>query len=199
MGKFVAFVLAASFATSFGSFGPFDTSAQAAGPLRVDLASLTGFSASQKEKVAQAADIMDRVLNSEEFHQAVLNHEFAGKKQFASVPAGTTNEQVYQQIMAGRETYTDIEDSVATLSLVLYKPPFWKKWSVVGYTYPGNYPIHTNKYYFNKFSAAQVAGNLTHEWLHKIGFDHDFSRTAQRPFSVPYALGELVIQLAQSL
>jgi hypothetical protein len=175
------------------------TAAWAQGPLRIDLASLKGFSSSQADKAHQAADLMEQVLNSEEFHQAVLNHEYDGKKQFASVPAGTTNEQVYAKIMAGRETYTAVEDAVATLSLILYKPPFWKKWSVVGYTYPGNYPIHTNKYYFNSFTPAQVAGNLTHEWLHKIGFDHDFNRTARRPHSVPYAIGELVIQLAKQL
>jgi hypothetical protein len=142
---------------------------------------------------------MERILNSEEFHQAVINHEFDGKKQFASVPAGTTNEQVYEQIMAGRETYTPSADSVANLELVLYTPPFWKKWSVVGYGYPGQPEIYTNKYYFNSFTVAQVAGNLTHEWCHKIGFDHDYNRTSQRPASVPYAIGEIIISLAQTM
>jgi hypothetical protein len=169
------------------------------GALRVDLASTKGFSSSQKEKLNQAADLMERVMNSEEFHQAVLNHEFNGQKGFANVPAGMTNERVYQKIMAGRETYNETEDSVATLSVVLYKPAFYKKWNVVGYTYPGNYPIYTNKYYFNTFTAAQIAGNLTHEWLHKIGFEHDFNRTAQRPDSIPYAIGEIVIFLAKTL
>jgi len=38
-----------------------------------------------------------------------------------------------------------------------------------------------------------VAGNLAHEWTHKIGFDH---KSAAEHDSAPYAIGYIVDELA---
>jgi hypothetical protein len=162
--------------------------------LRVSLDVLNGFSGADTAKIKQAADIVERVLNSEQFHQAVVNFTYEGEPQFVQ-NNGLSNEQIYQTLMAGRETYNGVDDHVANLDLNLYTPPFYKKWSVVGYGYPGQPEIFMNWYYFDSFSIAEVAGNVAHEWCHKLGFDHDYKRTARRPYSVPYGIGGLVQQL----
>ena len=178
-----------------------------AGPLRVSLDKLSGFSSTSNEKVAQAAQVMERVMNSEEFRQKVLAFQYNGQAQFSNndltrndgtVESNLTNEQIYQAIMDGAEQLkgqTAVDDHVANLDLVLYTPPWYKKWSVVGYGNPGQPEIFMNSYYFNSFTLADIAGNMAHEWCHKIGFDHDFNRTSRRPYSVPYAIGDLVVKL----
>jgi hypothetical protein len=56
-----------------------------------------------------------------------------------------------------------------------------------------------NTKYFYVYTPYQVAGNLTHEWLHKLGFDHDVASTPARPYSVPYAVGYILRDLASDL
>lgn len=162
--------------------------------LRVNLASLTGFSASQREKVKAAAAIVERVLNSAEFRERVLNFRYNGQNKFVSTDL--TPAEVYAKIQAAQEYFIQSADGVAQMCLNLYTPPFYKKWSVVGYTYPNDPHVYMNSYYFNSYAPKDVAANMTHEWLHKIGFDHDFNANAARPYSVPYALGSLVAELA---
>ena len=165
--------------------------------LRVDISHMSGFYGASIEKVNQAADVVEQVLNSTEFQQAVYNHTYNGQKTFANND-NETNPQIYERILKGHETYSSTDDHVAQLDLDLYTPAWYKKWTVVGYGIAGQPEIYMNSYYFNSFSVAEVAGNIAHEWMHKIGFDHDYKRTAQRPYSVPYAVGDIVIQLAKT-
>ena len=62
---------------------------------------------------------------------------------------------------------------------------------------PDTSVITSNRRFFDNFTPAEIAGNLAHEWMHKIGFDHDFNSTSRRPYSVPYAVGDLVESLAE--
>ncbi|MGK5084343.1 hypothetical protein WDW37_13685 [Bdellovibrionota bacterium FG-1] len=163
--------------------------------LKIDLAHLSGFSTVENAKLKQSIELIDQVFNSQEFHQKVLDFTFNGKPQFAN-NNNLTNEQVYEQIMKGHETYSAADDHVAQLDLNLYNPPWYKKKSVIGYGYAGHPEIYMNHYWFQRFTVQEVAGNIAHEWMHKLGFDHDFNRTAQRPYSVPYAVGNIMIELS---
>jgi hypothetical protein len=180
--------------------------AHAAPGLPISLDALNGFSDASEAKVRQAAQALGSVLGSDEFRNAVLSFAYDGKAQFANndladaqgntVATGLSNEQVYDTLLASRETYLGNTDSEVHLDLTLYTPPFYKKWGVVGYGYPGQPQIFMNWFWFDAFSVAQVAGNLAHEWTHKLGFDHDYKATARRPYSVPYGVGCIVEQLA---
>ncbi len=164
------------------------------GPLKVNFQRLAGFSAAEKNKLAQAAGVLERVLNSVEFRDAVLSHRFQGKEGYAD-SGGMTNPQIYQAILSGKESFDQTADGEADFNLDL-RNFSWFQRNVVGYTTESSDTVTLNRRFFSSYTPAEVASNLCHEWLHKLGFEHDFKSTARRPHSVPYAIGDLVETLA---
>jgi hypothetical protein len=173
--------------------------------LEVVFDALSGFTPANQSKLDQAAELLLGVLSSEDFRRAILGFTYGGREQFSSnalsdnsgevVERDLSNPRVYEALMESRQTYLDNTDRRIHLDLALYSPPWYKKWSVVGYTYPGKPRIYLNRNYFNSYTIAEIAANLAHEWTHKLGFDHDFDRTARRPYSVPYGVGCVVEKL----
>lgn len=148
------------------------------------------FSKRQRQKILAALVKLKKAINSDAFRKRVLAHRFAGKQTYAN-NNGLTNQQIYNKIMAGAEKYFPKKDYEMDLDVTMY----YEDTSVIGYTYPNTTRIWVNSKFFNKFSHSSIAGNLTHEWLHKIGFGHDFEATARRPYSVPYAVGNILRSL----
>ncbi|HLW57741.1 MAG TPA: hypothetical protein VKY27_10170 [Bacteriovoracaceae bacterium] len=153
--------------------------------------SLTNFSVSQEEKVLRAIEMIKKIIRTKEFKERVYNFTYNGKRQFVD-NKGLTNEQIYQIIIDGAETLIPEVDNEMDLDLELYTSNFT---STVGYTYPHVLRIWMNTKYFNSYSIAQVAGNVFHEWTHKLGFDHASSYSKSRDSSVPYGLGYLMVEL----
>jgi hypothetical protein len=162
--------------------------------IKVTINSATGFTNAEYIKLRDAAVLLQEVLSSNSFKLAVLNHRYQDKLQFAN-NLNMTNEQIYKAIMLGREVLNEEEDEEIDVYVTMY----YSLKRVIGYTYPDTARTWINRRYFKKFSSAQIAGNLMHEWLHKAGFDHDFYPTAKRPYSVPYAIGNMVVGLATAL
>lgn len=153
---------------------------------------LTGFGTASKAKLQKAFDALEHVLNSEEFKEAVINFKNKkGERAFASND-GKSNEEIYQLIMEGRETLQQNSPGEMNLYLKLYTNWFSR---VIGYTTPSVNTINMNWKYFRYYTPGDVAGNLMHEWLHKLGFDH---RSASEHDSVPYAVGYLVEDMIKS-
>ncbi len=132
------------------------------------------------------------VLNSKAFRTKVMNHTHNGKKTFVD-NNGQTNEEVYQTIMEGAETLLPEIDNEMDLDITLY----YKNNSTVGYTYTDTTRIWVNNKFFAGYTLGQVANNAVHEWTHKIGYGHSFYNNADRPFSVPYAVGEIVEEISR--
>ena len=66
---------------------------------------------------------------------------------------------------------------------------------VVNFTYNGQKAFIDNKSRTNQQiyqTILDAAGNLFHEWLHKLGYTHSSSSTPTRPYSVPYAVGYMM-------
>lgn len=162
--------------------------------MRVSLGQVSGYSDVERRKLDQATTLMARVLNSREFKDAVLSSTFGGRPGFASDTR--TPAEVYATIRAAKERSTGAADGEVDLNVRL-ESFSWFQRHVVGYTTPGSDTITTNRRFFAGYEPAEVAGHLAHEWLHAIGFEHDFRATAQRPSSVPYEVGELVERLAR--
>lgn len=157
--------------------------------------SFTNFSNSDEEKVQRALDLIRQVVRMPEFREKVLNHKYNGAKTFAN-NNGKTNEQIYLTFLDGAETLRPEKNHIMDLQLELYTN---NSNNVVGYTYPNVLKIWMNTKYFNQYEPCQVSRNLFHEWTHKLGYGHDSAVTAKRPYSVPYAVGNIVQSLACNL
>jgi hypothetical protein len=157
--------------------------------------SFYNFTSTDMDKVHEALIFIQRIVRTEEFRNRVMSHRFEGRLAFAN-NNGLTNAQIYQKIVDGVELLKPEKNHAMDLELELYTNNFS---STVGYTYPHTLRIWMNRRFFNRYSAEEVARNIFHEWTHKLGFDHDSSATARRPYSVPYALGSIIQEMAFKL
>lgn len=149
----------------------------------------------KQEKLYSSIELLQYVFASEEFKERILNHQFEGRRTFY-MNKGLTNREIYEKILSGIEKLHPEENNAMDVEIELYSD-FESK--VLGYTYPRSKRIWMNTKYFNKHTAPEVAGHLTHEWLHKLGFDHERERNEDRKYSVPYAVGYIVKELAREL
>lgn len=155
-------------------------------------ADLSGFDRDQEEKIHQAFDAIKKVIASDEFKARVLGKTYKGKKQYVD-NNGLTNAQIYKKLLEGSEKLNPGKNNTMDLHLESY----FESANVIGYTMPSILTIYMNRRYLNTFAANQVAMNLTHEWLHKLGFKHAAKMNAARPHSVPYAIGYIMRDLAK--
>lgn len=150
------------------------------------------FTATQEDKIQAASDLIKKVIGSEEFKNKVLNHKFGGKKAFND-NAGLSNAQIYKKIIEGSEMLSPGVDNQMDLNLEVYRAAN----NTVGYTYPSELRVWMNEKFLNANKPYKVTTNMVHEWLHKLGFKHSASSTPTRKYSVPYAVGYLVRNLAK--
>lgn len=153
------------------------------------------FTSSGKDKILRAAELIKEVVASAEFKKKVLNHKYNGKKTFVD-NGGLSNAQIYQKILDASEKLTPGKDNTMDLELELYTD---NSSNTVGYTYPSTIRVWMNNKYFSKNTPALVTTNMMHEWLHKLGFKHAVSATSSRKYSVPYAIGYMVRDLAKQI
>ena len=155
----------------------------------------TNFTPTQEQKVIQAISLIKKVFAAPKFRDQILNHTFDGRKKFIDAE-GRSNEEIYQIILEGAERMgITASNNKMDVELELY----YDTSNTIGYTYPNVTKIWMNKKYFNKYSPVQVAGNLTHEWLHKLGFGHSMTWSKSRDASVPYAIGYLMEKMAREI
>lgn len=153
--------------------------------------SLDNFDASDEDKILAASELLKKVIASQEFKDAVLNHTYNGQKTFVD-NGGLTNLQIYNKILEGSEHLTPAKNNALDVEVELYH----EESTTIGYTYPTTTRIWMNTKYFDRYTPVDVTDNLMHEWLHKLGFGHSATYNTARPYSVPYAIGYLVRRLA---
>ena len=164
--------------------------------LKVDV-HFRNFTECDKQKVRDAIVILERVMNSEEFKERVLSFTFKGETRFHQ-NNNMTNQEIYDLLMTGEEVLIPGADGVMNFDLTLYRS--WNPFSKVkGYTLPDTIRIWLNKKFFRRSSwtSVDVASNMAHEWVHKMGFGHDYNYNSDRPYSVPYAIGHIVGEVAR--
>lgn len=150
-----------------------------------------GMTSSQEAKIQAAEGKIRAVIGSSEFRSRVLNHTYGGRKTFLN-NGGYTNAQIYQKILDGAEKLQPSKNNAMDLIIKLY----YQNSSTVGYTTTSSKTINMNTKFFNKYTSSQVAHNMMHEWMHKLGFSHTSYYTSSRIYSVPYALGKIMNDLA---
>lgn len=157
----------------------------------------------ENKKIQAAAAHMERVFNSEEFKQFVLNYSYTNtyttgrlwyKKTHTEVikhfeSTEMTNEQVYQTLMNGAEILDSVIDHEADIFLKIDRR---NKRGVIGYTYATTKWQWIYNWVTQNYTVQDIAGNLAHEFCHKLGFDHAYYNTPTREYSAPYAVGYFV-------
>ncbi len=168
--------------------------------LKVALVQTKGFTAGEILKLRASLQLLEKVVNSFEFQDRIIQHKYNGRTQFAD-NAGLSNEKIFERIMSGIEEKAPEIDYEMDLSLAVINPSLWQRVrrSVVGYTEPSTGVIHTYRTFFHGLNPHELAAHYMHEWCHCNGFDHDYYATPKRPFSVPYAVGSIVSDLAKGL
>jgi hypothetical protein len=154
---------------------------------------LINMTAEQEVKFESAQDIIKKVVATEEFRNAVLNHTYNGVKTFVD-NRGYSNEKIYQTILEAAEKLIPAKNNTMDMEVELYT----ESSNVIGYTYGSTKRIWVNTKYFNTNPLTSVASNLFHEWLHKIGYGHAVSYSTSRDYSVPYAIGRIVGSLGKN-
>ena len=153
---------------------------------------LIDFDIDETDKMNSAIEIIKLVIATDEFRERVINHSYNGQKTFVD-NNGFSNEEIYQIILNGAERLQPSRNNTLDAEIQLY----YENSSTIGYTYSSSKKIWMNTKYFNSYSAAGVAHNLFHEWLHKLGFYHAANWSQSRDYSVPYALGYLVGEIGR--
>lgn len=167
------------------------------GGLNVVIQSAKNFNDTDMAHLLESKAVLERIVNSEEFKQRVLHFTYGGQETFVQ-NNGLTNLQIYNLILMGAERLPSLTEPnhVMDLSVQLYTSSYFGR-NVVGYTTPSTSTIYMNTYFYRWATPGETAANMIHEWMHKIGFDHDYNATARRPYSVPYAIGSLIEELAR--
>ena len=160
---------------------------------KTNVSYLSGFSQSDEIKYDKAVALVKKVVATEAFRKRVLNHTYGGSKTYVQ-NNGLSNAQIYQAILDAAEKLTPAKNNTMDVGVKLY----YTNNSVVGYTNGSITYINVNTKFFNSYGVHEVAGNLFHEWLHKLGYGHDSSATARRPYSVPYAIGYMIRDIGKS-
>ena len=155
---------------------------------------MDNFNGTQTDKVSKAAELIKKVVASEEFKYRVLNHTYKGEKTFVD-NGGMSNAEIYKTIIEGSEKLRPGVDNEMDLDLEVYREAN----ATVGYTYPNVIRVWMNSKFLNANKPYKVTTNMMHEWLHKLGFKHAAKKTANRSKSVPYAVGYLVSKIASKM
>lgn len=151
----------------------------------------TNYTADQKVKLKKAEELIAKVFNSDKFKNRVLKHIHNKKIAFDS-NNGLSNQQIHDKLFAGAESLIPAVNYQMDLKVSMY----YKRNIVIGYTTPSSMIVNTNSKFHNGFEPCEIASNLSHEWVHKMGFGHN-SATSYN--SVPYAIGYLVGELCKEL
>ncbi|MDA8792529.1 hypothetical protein N9N67_04745 [Bacteriovoracaceae bacterium] len=135
-----------------------------------------------------------KIINSKQFKQAVLNHQYKDEKVFVQ-NQDLSNEEIYFSLLDGLEILDPNRSPDHEIDLKIKK--YYKRTSTIGYTYPSSLVVNINLYHYRKMSEAKMAQNLIHEWTHKLGYKHDRKRTSRRKYSIPYGVGYIIRDLYQ--
>lgn len=172
--------------------------------LIIDLIEARNYDDTRRVRLDSAIEVMRSVLNSNAFKDAVLNFTTKGEKTFFYrrslfgkwIDHPYSNEEVYNMIMTAHENPRDIALGHIDLYLVLEQGGGG---GVIGFGHPGEKEIHTYVESFDAMSIPELADHYTHEWTHKLGFDHAYLAHKTRDNSVPYGVGGIVKNLAEKL
>lgn len=154
--------------------------------LSVRLHEFTNATSDDLTHIDNALRLIEEVVNLESFRGEIAKRKFSQTKM--------KGPEVLASILKAHEFYASAGEGVIDLNLDMFE----ENSSTVGYTSPKDPFMHLNRFFHRNYSAAETAGNIFHEWLHKIGHTHTKWNWKNRENSVPYALGYRLAELASA-
>ncbi len=160
-----------------------------------------------KDELQQALDMLEEVVNSEEFKQKVIGYvrNSNGKREYQknylwrNSKIKLSNEDIYKLLMEGDEKMLPGTVGEMNINVKRYWSPWWNAGAkrVIGYTNPSSSKyIYVNGRWYNRFKVSNMVSNLVHEWCHLLGFLH--GREYMRE-EVPYIVGQIAGEVAQNI
>lgn len=163
--------------------------------------SLKNFSKIRKRKLKRVLKKLETAVNSAHFKNLVMyyNHGSFNGPLDGSIYGfrhnrGLTNKEIYEAIRCGSETLTQGDDFRCEFELEIQNTPWWKRRFVraMAFTYRNTNKITIRDIFFDRLSDAKLAELLIHEWLHNLGFEHEYYVTNKTYQSVPYGVGSII-------
>ena len=164
---------------------------------------------SQKVRFERAQQILEAVLNSEEFKWRVLAFKRSadGKRRYQknylwnNSSDRLTNEQIYNLIMEGNEYMRpntlgemNLNAYVKKCNWFMSKVSIWCR-KVIGSTNPSKSKwMKLNWKFYKRYKTSNMVANIVHEWLHLLGFLHGNENMREE---VPYVVGSIAGQVAE--
>jgi hypothetical protein len=176
---------------------------------RISFPSRTKLGKAQEKKFLKALDILEEVMNSDEFKRRVLSYvrpngsrEYKKNYLWKNTEERLTNEDVFDVIMNGNEKMR--EDTLGEMNFnSKVKICKWYEnvgvWcrKVIGSTSPSSSAmIKLNWKFYQKYETHQMISNMVHEWLHLLGFLHGKEDMREE---VPYIVGSIAGQVAKEI
>jgi hypothetical protein len=152
--------------------------------VKASINKIENFTQAEKAKFLKAMDLGEIVWNSERFRLAVIDYQFT----YTFVPAL----EIYHQFMSGADKLNKEKDQDLDIFIKMY----YSFGKAIGYTKPNTVMTWINRKFFKYMSPQSILGNVTHEYMHKLGYDHPYRSTPDRNDSVPYAYGYIATKLA---
>jgi len=158
----------------------------------------------QKIKLEIALSVLEEILNSEEFKTKILTYirnsnaknEFSRNYLWNNREMPLSNSEIYELLISGDEK--TVPNSLGEMNLNIQKyRSSWRKKNVIGYTNPRTSKwIHVNSRQYDHIAVSKMVGNLTHEWIHLLGFLHGKNNIREE---VPYVVGRIAGELAKEI
>ena len=158
---------------------------------------IEGLNATREDKMEQALRIFEKIMNDPAFQKELLSSKF--KFDVIGDPnARFTTKQVVDKIYAGREWYKDTANNTADINWEVKpkKRPYFTE-PEIGIEPQQDSTIYTYTWFFDKSdNLPDLVGQVAHEWLLKLGFEHAFKRHRLIERTVPFIFGNLVTKYA---
>lgn len=162
------------------------------------------------KKLNAAAVLCERVVNDPEFKEKICGFKwsvsyrvgFFRRKWVTESGVGFRMSEgldaagVYAEIEKGDELQKGAKDGEIDIIVNVDYPG---KRGILGWTTPTIVNQYISGWFLEDAEIWEIVGNFIHEWMHKIGFDHEYRSTVLRPFTVPYAVGEIAEAIAKRL
>jgi len=157
--------------------------------------------------------LLERVANSTQFREKVLWYNYVytvyygswyWRKKVTKVSTGfknnngDSNKEIYDKFMSGVDEFNTVSDKDIDLFLTMYYSPR----ITVGYTYPSTFKTWVNSRFFkiwlkSKAGHCNIVGNVIHEYMHNMGYNHASRSNSTRKHTVPYAFGRIATEVAR--